>query len=322
MLKKWNIIWITVLLAVAMVFFTACGGNEPASGNNGTDPGTATSGEDGGTEDPEMGTDPGEVDGLDLIGGSLSYVCEQNKLSKLLDFYENIHLVTRFTDGEEGQCVYFRFQGNNGWAAVDYSETNRQVLSGCIGPMYFYTEPGKVTGLLNMEEYTAGSQPEDEAYFDLAISAMINEDAQVENVEDLGNYVKVTASIQTADGVLHDIYVLDKSTLHLIEAFYMDADGMEMGGNSLEKNWDDNGLIANFLTAWEETRTVTFIYDKMLANGNVVTEKAKVEVPATWEVLPQYPEETYYYMNKENTIPYTYPGDGKSYKVYVTNVAG
>ena len=97
---------------------------------------------------------------------------------------------------------------------------------------------------------------------------------------------------------------------------------MEMGGNSLEKNWDDNGLIANFLTAWEETRTVTFIYDKMLANGNVVTEKAKVEVPATWEVLPQYPEETYYYMNKENTIPYTYPGDGKSYKVYVTNVAG
>ncbi len=321
MLKKWNIVWITVLLAVAMVFFTACGGDEPASGNNGTDPGTATSGEDGGTEDPEMGTDPGEVDGLDLIGGSLSYVCEQNKLSKLLDFYENIHLVTRFTDGDEGQCVYFRFQGNNGWAAVDYSETNRQVLSGCIGPMYFYTEPGVVTGLLNMEEYTA-NQPNGEPYFDQAIAAMINEDAQVENVEDLGNYLKVTAGVQMADGLLHDIYVLDKGSLHLIEAFYMDADGMEMGGNSLEKNWDDNGLIANFLTAWEETRTVTFIYDKMLANGNVVTEKAKVEVPATWEVLPQYPEETYYYMNKENTIPYTYPGDGKSYKVYVTNIAG
>ena len=321
MLKKWNIIWITVLLAVAIVFFTACGGDEPASGNNGTDPGTATSGEDGGTEDPEMGTYPGEVEGLDLIGGSLSYICEQNKLSKLLDFYENIHLVTRFTDGEEGQCVYFRFQGNNGWAAVDYSETNRQALSGCIGPINFYTEPGVVTGLLNMEEYTS-NQPNEEPSFDQAIAAMINEDAQVEKVEDLGNYLKVTTGVQTADGLLHDIYVLDKGSLHLIEAFYMDADGMEMGGNSLEKNWDDNGLIANFLTAWEETRTVTFIYDKMLANGNVVTEKAKVEVPATWEVLPQYPEETYYYMNKENTIPYTYPGDGKSYKVYVTNVAG
>ena len=122
--------------------------------------------------------------------------------------------------------------------------------------------------------------------------------------------------------MLHDIYVLDKESLHLIEAFYMDADGMEMGGNSLEKNWDDNGLIANFLTAWEETRTVTFIYDKMLADGNTVTEKSNVEVPATWEVLPQYPEETYYYMNQENTIPYTYPGDGKSYEVYVTNIAG
>ncbi len=307
MLKKWNMIWITVLLAVAMVFFSACGGEKPASGNNGTD--------------QEAGMESGEVDGLDLIGGSLSYVCQQNKLSKLLDFYENIHLVTRFTDGEEGQCVYFRFQGNNGWAAVDYSETNRQVLSGCIGPMYFYTEPGVVTGLLNMEEYNA-NQPNEEPSFDQAIAAMINEDAQVEKVEDLGNYLKVTAGIETADGLLHDIYVLDKESLHLIEAFYMDADGMEMGGNSLEKNWDDNGLIANFLTAWEETRTVTFIYDKMLADGNTVTEKSNVEVPATWEVLPQYPEETYYYMNQENTIPYTYPGDGKSYEVYVTNIAG
>lgn len=307
MLKKWNMIWITVLLAVAMVFFSACGGEKPASGNNGTD--------------QEAGMESGEVDGLDLIGGSLSYVCQQNKLSKLLDFYENIYLVTRFTDGEEGQCVYFRFQGNNGWAAVDYSETNRQVLSGCIGPMYFYTEPGVVTGLLNMEEYTA-NQPNAEPSFDQAIAAMINEDAQVEKVEDLGNYLKVTAGIETADGLLHDIYVLDKESLHLIEAFYMDADGMEMGGNSLEKNWDDNGLIANFLTAWEETRTVTFIYDKMLADGNTVTEKSNVEVPATWEVLPQYPEETYYYMNQENTIPYTYPGDGKSYEVYVTNIAG
>lgn len=307
MLKKWNMIWITVLLAVAMVFFSACGGEKPASGNNGTD--------------QEAGMESGEVDGLDLIGGSLSYVCQQNKLSKLLDFYENIHLVTRFTDGEEGQCVYFRFQGNNGWAAVDYSETNRQVLSGCIGPMYFYTEPGVVTGLLNMEEYTA-NQPNEEPSFDQAIAAMINVDAQVEKVEHLGNYLKVTAGIETADGLLHDIYVLDKESLHLIEAFYMDADGMEMGGNSLEKNWDDNGLIANFLTAWEETRTVTFIYDKMLADGNTVTEKSNVEVPATWEVLPQYPEETYYYMNQENTIPYTYPGDGKSYEVYVTNIAG
>ena len=300
-------IWITVLLAVAMVFFSACGGEKPASGNNGTD--------------QEAGMESGEVDGLDLIGGSLSYVCQQNKLSKLLDFYENIYLVTRFTDGEEGQCVYFRFQGNNGWAAVDYSETNRQVLSGCIGPMYFYTEPGVVTGLLNMEEYTA-NKPNEEPSFDQAIAAMINVDAQVEKVEDLGNYLKVTAGIETADGLLHDIYVLDKESLHLIEAFYMDADGMEMGGNSLEKNWDDNGLIANFLTAWEETRTVTFIYDKMLADGNTVTEKVNVEIPATWEVLPQYPEETYYYMNQENTIPYTYPGDGKSYEVYVTNIAG
>ena len=93
--------------------------------------------------------------------------------------------------------------------------------------------------------------------------------------------------------------------------------------NYKDGSWDEGGLISNFLTAWEETRTVTFIYEKALSNGKTSTETVAVEVPATWEVLPRYPEETYCYMNRNLTKPYVYPGDGtEDYTVYVTNTAG
>ena len=44
---------------------------------------------------------------------------------------------------------------------------------------------------------------------------------------------------------------------------------------------------------------------------------------SAWEELPRYPEETFCYLNQEQTKEYAYPGDGtEDYTVYVTNVAG
>ena len=172
-----------------------------------------------------------------------------------------------------------------------------------------------------MQMYESG----DENYLDYMISSYISEEAQVEKVEDLEPYLKVTAVNGDPDDpdVTRDIYVLDKGTLRLVEAFYMDKDGVKMGGQSIEPGWDENGLISNFLTAWEETRTVTFIYDKLLSNGKTTTKTVSVDVPATWEVLLRYPEETHFYMNRTLTKPYKYPGDGtEDYAVYVTNTAG
>ena len=260
---------------------------------------------------------------LNLIGGSLSFVREENRLVYLLDRYENIHIVSQFTDGAEDQSVCFLFDGQPAWASVEYSETSRRVLSGWLGPLYFYCEPGKVSGELDMEIYKSQSQESDS--LDYMISSYISEDAQVEKVEDLEPYLRVTAvnGDQKDPEARRDVYILDKGTLRLVEVFYMNENGVSVGGHSIEPGWDENGLISNFLTAWEETRTVTFIYEKALSNGKTSTETVAVEVPATWEVLPRYPEETYCYMNRNLTKAYEYPGDGtEDYTVYVTNTAG
>ena len=147
----------------------------------------------------------------------------------------------------------------------------------------------------------------------------------METVEDLEPYLRVTAVNGDPEDpeARRDIYILEKGTLRLVEVSYLNENGVRVGGQSIDAGWDEGGLISNFLTAWEETRTVTFVYDKMLADGNLVTSRVPVEVPATWEVLPRYPEETFCYLNQEQTKEYAYPGDGtEDYTVYVTNVAG
>ena len=304
MTKKPLTVFMAAALAASMLFFTGCGGQTPGSGGDVNKSGAAVSEEE-----------------MALIGGSLSRVREENRLGYLLDRYENIHIVTQFTDGEEDQGVCFLFDGQPAWATVEYSETSRRMLSGWLGPLYFYCEPGKVSGELDMEMYK--SQESDS--LDYMISSYISEDAQVEKVEDLEPYLRVTAvnGDQKDSEARRDVYILDKGTLRLVEVFYMNENGVSVGGHSIEAGWDENGLISNFLTAWEETRTVTFIYEKALSNGKTTTETVSVEVPATWEVLPRYPEETYCYMDSNLTKSYGYPGDGtEDYTVYVTNAAG
>lgn len=303
------------MLTAAVVFFAGCGAATPSDGNQ-TNPDSASSGKE---------SDSGECmtgeQALDMIGGGLDFVQEENRLGYLLDRYENLHIVTQFSDGTEEQSVCFLFGGQPAWATVEYSDTSRRMLYGWLGPLYFYCEPGKVSGELDMQMY----ESQESGNLDYMISSYISEEAQVEKVEDLDQYIKVTAANGDPKDpeVTQDIYVLDKGTLRLIEAFYMDKDGVKMAGQSIEPRWDENGLISNFLTAWEETRTVTFIYDKLLSNGKTTTKTVSVEVPATWEVLPRYPEETYCYMERNLTRPYVYPGDGtEDYTVYVTNTAG
>lgn len=313
-MKKRNIWLITFMLTAAVVFFAGCGADTPSDGNQ-TNPDSASSGKE---------SDSGECmtgeQALDMIGGGLDFVQEENRLGYLLDRYENLHIVTQFSDGTEEQSVCFLFGGQPAWAMVEYEETSKRVLSGSLGALDFYCEPGVVQAQLDMELYESGG-----SYLDYMISSYISAEAQVETVEDLDPYLRVTAVNGNPEDpeARRDIYILEKGTLRLVEVSYLNENGVRVGGQSIDTGWDEGGLISNFLTAWEEIRTVSFVYDKMLADGNIAASKVSVEVPATWEVLPRYPEETYCYMERNLTRPYVYPGDGtEDYTVYVTNTAG
>ncbi|MGN0658629.1 MAG: hypothetical protein ACI4LA_03385 [Emergencia sp.] len=291
------------LLSAALILSWGCGTQTP---------------EQGGAEDPKQTAGATEEE-LALIGGSLEHVRQQNRLSNLLEASESIHLFSTFSEGDDSQTIFFRFGGKNAWANVILKEDEKRVVCGNVEGMDFYCEPGeRVNVTLNVDYYRDfdGSDMEN------CIADCITEEGMVESVEDLGEYLKVTSCIEAPLETTRHIYVLDKETLHLIEAFYMDADGVKIGGNSIEYNGDDEGIVSNFLTAWEELRTVTFVYERYSIDDQVETDTLSVDVPATWEVTPAYEEQVFLYLNRNMTREYSYPGDGVSYTVYATNVAG
>ena len=81
-------------------------------------------------------------------------------------------------------------------------------------------------------------------------------------------------------------------------------------------------MTDKYISAWDKTRRIKFNYEKITDSGKTDHETLSVLVPATWEVVPVYEEETFLYLDSELTNPYEYPGDGKEYTIYATNAAG
>ena len=155
-------------------------------------------------------------------------------------------------------------------------------------------------------------------------TSFINPQALIRSIEDLGDTIKVTAPLseEELESGPADVYLLDRQTLRLLEYSYINEDGEPLVTGEYQYGADDKGLTDKYISAWDKTRRINFEYEKITGSGEPEQETLSILVPATWEVVPVYEEETFLYMDRELTKPYEYPGDGKEYTIYVTNAAG
>ena len=301
-MEKKNLKMITaVILATLMLTLAGCGSDNPA-GTGGEEPGTT-----------------GQT-GLDLIGGSLQHVSQQNDLSKLVSEYDNVQAAFRYMEGATSQNLYFKYgirgdEMGNIW--IYTGESGEEEVMGIMGCITFREEEGRIVGQLNTMDYEAAEPSPSETSF-------INPDALIRSIEDLGDTIKVTAPLseEELESGPADVYILDRKTLHLLEYSYINEDGEPLITGEFQYGADDKGMTDRYISAWDKTRRIKFNYEKITGSGETEHESLSVLVPATWEVVPVYEEETFLYMDRELTKPYEYPGDGKEYTIYVTNAAG
>lgn len=301
-MEKKNLKMITaVILATLMLTLAGCGSDNPAGTGSG-EPGTAAK------------------TGLDLIGGSLQHVSEQNDLSELVSVYDNVQVTCRYMEGATSQNLYFKYgsrgdEMGNIW--IYTGESGEEEVMGIMGCITFSEKEGRIVGQLNTMDYEAAEPSPSETSF-------INPDALIRSIEDLGDTIKVTAPLSQEDleSGPADVYILDRKTLHLLEYSYINEDGEPLITGEFQYGADDKGMTDRYISAWDKTRRIKFNYEKITGSGETEHESLSVLVPATWEVVPVYEEETFLYMDRELTKPYEYPGDGKEYTIYVTNAAG
>lgn len=79
---------------------------------------------------------------------------------------------------------------------------------------------------------------------------------------------------------------------------------------------------AKIISKWNAKRkTVTVIAEKQQGNNKTV-KQTELKLPSDWEITVNDSQELTAYMDSDCTVPYRYPGNGKSYKLYVTNSMG
>lgn len=263
----------------------------------------------------ERGEDP-----MDLIGGSLDYVCEQNRISELLKVYDNVTVSYTYS-GEKGPCdIFFRQGGSTGRLQIFDGDDGPGDVAGDYACMNFHKEDGRIKAYLDVERY----RQEGESLLDFEISNNIGDYGSITEIKDEGDTVRldVKDNAEGADSDAQSTYILDKSTLRLTEARHSSRSGGYDTVISVDVNAADTGIIDEYMSGWKKTRHITFVYDKFSRDGSMDTDSITVTVPASWEVLPNYYDEVFMYMNPDMTESYTYPGDDRDYTVYVTNAAG
>lgn len=130
---------------------------------------------------------------------------------------------------------------------------------------------------------------------------------------------KVTYPDKDVDGFEVTVTV-KKDTLAVVKAVYKsDGEITEIAKFTLGAPVKD---YAKIISNWKaKKKTVTVIAEK--THGNNKTKKqAELNLPSDWEITVNDSQELAAYMDSNHTVPYQYPGNGKSYTLYVTNAMG
>ena len=130
---------------------------------------------------------------------------------------------------------------------------------------------------------------------------------------------KVTYPDKDIDG--YEVLVaVKKDTLAVVKAVYKsDGEITETAKFALGAEVKD---YAKILSKWNAKRkTVTVIAEKQQGNNKTV-KQTELKLPSDWEITVNDSQELIAYMDSDYTVPYRYPGNGKSYKLYVTNSMG
>ena len=270
-------------------------------------------------------SDGGSVTGnalcdLSAVGGSFDNVIEHNLLGSYFESADSI-TVHGIYPGYETEFYTEYFIWNDRYAAIDsYIGENgeKQVSSWSIPNMTFWNDDeSHILGNVDFRGYIEGSGMEMES----EIADYFLYDGEISSCIDLGETVKLTIENCFLDEYYGwDVYILDKSTLHLIK-----ADSFDLYGNlicTVEITTGDGVDYGDIFSAWDSTRTVTFVYNELQMDESIFTTELTVEVPDTCEMLPVLEESVNLYMDEGYTVPYEYPGAGAGYTVYMTNISG
>lgn len=288
---------LAVLMCLVMLFsFAACRNND----------GTAQEGEEGTTGATQIYDNP---QALENVGLSYEKLRAANKIESLMKKYKLITVKGESSSGDLYVCQVFRLDDS-----IALVKKSAGTVSGFAKGFDFAVENGRIKAYCDLENLQTG---EDFDSDDMITQLFDGKKLVV--VEAADNYYKLESLSEDKEKAGHRYFVFDKETLALKGVTYKNAVGNTEG---VEISFD--GELEDFAKkladSFADKLKAVKVAGGIIGDGGVAQLDVKLMLPADWEYIPSGDGRIDYYMDEAMTEAYAYPGDGKDYAIYVSNV--
>lgn len=286
---------LAVLLSVVMLFsFAAC----RDKGDDNIEESTQA------TEQTQETSRTIEEAGLDM-----KKLCDANKISSLIKKYNVITVKAQNSDGSSFIRQVFRF--DDGIADI---QKNGDAVTGFIKGFSFTVEKDRMKAYCDLEDLEDGEEFDDDDFI-----AEYFEEKKLVEIETTEQYYKLKSLSEDKEKSGQRYFTFDKETLALTSVTYKNA-----VGNTENVEISFNGELEDF--AKKITESFDGELKKVTVAGEIVDEDeisyidVQLSLPADWEYIPSGDGRIDYYMDEAMSENYSYPGHGKDYTLYVSNV--
>ena len=250
------------------------------------------------------------------LTGALTFTWEElveaNRLENLLSVYPSLRCVNREYSPENVTWIWPR-----GEELVILTESDGFASGYCSGAYFTWQEREDGRFLASIEEFDPKfTDPEAQ---DGAMMTFLDGIAEMrfEKTEDGLIWTDCTASGGIRMRVAADLGTL---ALREVQVFYSDSQPPSVTCFL----YDAAPPAPEYLDSWDGPLRRVTVHWEEFPDGKRVTRTETVSIPADWEYLPWQGRWGGYavWMDKGYTRPYSYPGDGAGYTLYLSTAKG
>lgn len=248
---------------------------------------------------------------LEQVGLSLDKLVGANEIEALLGKYGCLTVKHETSGGESHTKQIFNYNG--GVVLVSRNGASGDI-SGWIKGFDFYTENGRIKAAKSIVKLNA--QPE------FPENDMLVKSFEGKKLVALGSYdeyYKLSSLSEDKSENGKRLFFFDKTTLALEKITYENTVGYTE--TTVITCGDDLDAYSKKVTdAFDGEMKKVKILGQYSDGTDITDINAVLELPASWEYVPTGAEKIEYCMDENFSVQYQYPGDGKDYTLYITNI--
>lgn len=284
-----------VLCAVMLFAFAACRNND--STQESTQQSTTAAAEEEKLQD------------LEKAGLSLKKLRDANKIESLMESFDSVTVKYETSSADSYICQVFKYDGETA-----YAEKKGDTVTGFVKGFDFVAQNGTVKAYRDIDELEKGEEfDEDDLITDLF------EDKKLALAGETEKEYKLRSLSEDESKKAVRYYYFDKESLALTKVTFENSVGNKED-ITVSYNGELEAFAKEITEAFEGKMKTVTVFAEIIEDGTVSSKNVKLSLPASWEYVPSGDGRIDYYMDKEMTQAYVYPGHAVDYTLYISNI--